>query len=234
MTDIVTTIAEKVATRLPPAVFLPREIRLKQRLIIILCLMLLAACAPLGPAGEPSATTAHTLPPIAATLPPTAAATLNPSPTPPPPGLTLDQLKNGAYILTSANNLKVTLKDGQFNTTESTGMVTAKGQMLGQAAIGDLDGDGVADAAIILVVDMGGSGTFHVLIAVLAQKGQAADLLLGDRVQENTLSIQAGKIVLDYVRQGPKDPMCCPSEHAQTTYQVQTGKLAVVSDQVLK
>jgi hypothetical protein len=128
----------------------------------------------------------------------------------------------------------VTLKDGKFNATDPTGMVTAKGQMLDQAAIGDLNGDGVPDAAIILAVDMGGSGTFHELIAVLAQKGQAADLLLGDRVQENTLSIHAGKIVLDYVRQGPSDPMCCPSEHAQTTYQLQDGKLVVVSDQVIK
>jgi len=217
-----------------PGSILFQEIPLKRRLIWMLCVLLLAACAPLGPAAQPVDTAVHTVPPLAATLPLPTAAPVSPTSTPAPAGLTLEQLKNETYTLSSASSLQVTLKDGKFTSPDITGKATVTGQMLDQAAIGDLDGDGVADAVVILAVNMGGSGTFHELIAVLAQKGQVADLLLGDRVQENTLSIQTGKIVLDYVRQGPNDPMCCPSEHAQTTYQLQNGKLAVVSDQVIK
>ena len=88
----------------------------------------------------------------------------------------------------------------------------------------------------VIAANFGGSGTFHELIAILSKNGQAvqtANLFLGDRIQEKQLTIQGGKIALDYLRSGPTDPMCCPSEHALTTYQLSSGQLSVLSDQVL-
>jgi len=198
---------------------------LKSRFFALFLVLLLAACAPQSPT-LPPADTATALPPL-----PTAVPTIPPSPT--PVELNLDQLKNATYTLMAINNVPVKLIDGKLNFSDPANNMNAEGQLIEPVAFGDLNGDGLKDAAVIIATNTGGSGTFHELIVVLAQKGQAADLQIGDRIQEKQLTIQDGKIILDYLRQGPKDGLCCPSEHAKTTYQFQNGKLEVLNDQVL-
>ncbi len=192
----------------------------------MLSLMLLAACAPLGPASQATDTPVPTNPPL-----PTATSTPNPTPT--PQGLTLEELKNATYTLSVIENVQVKLTDGKFKYSDATKMLNATGQMIEPAAFGDLNGDGLNDAALTIATNTGGSGTFHELIVVLAGQGQAADFMVGDRIQEKQLTIQDGKIILEYLRHGPKDGLCCPSEHARTVYQLQNGQLKVVSDQVI-
>lgn len=200
---------------------------MNRRFVVLFLVLLLAACTPLVPAAPtlPPADTATALPPL-----PTAVPTIPPSPT--PVELNLDQLKNATYTLMAINNVPVKLIDGKLNFSDPANNMNAEGQLIEPVAFGDLNGDGLKDAAVIIATNTGGSGTFHELIVVLAQKGQAADLQIGDRIQEKQLTIQDGKIILDYLRQGPKDGLCCPSEHAKTTYQFQNGKLVVLNDQV--
>lgn len=200
-----------------------------RRFFMLFLVMLLAACAPQSLTAAPTlppADTATALPPL-----PTAVPTVPPSPT--PVELNLDQLKNATYALMAINNVPVKLIDGKLNFSDPANNMKAEGQLIEPVAFGDLNGDGLKDAAVIIATNTGGSGTFHELIVVLAQTGQAADRLIGDRIQEKQLTIQDGKIILDYLRQGPKDGLCCPSEHAKTTYQFQNGKLVVLTDQVL-
>jgi hypothetical protein len=88
-------------------------------------------------------------------------------------------------------------------------------------AFGDLDGDGVYDAAVLLVENSGGSGSFVYLAAVLNQNGKAvneATTLLGDRAQVEELAIDEGKIDVKMLTHGPEDPMCCPSQESSETY----------------
>jgi hypothetical protein len=149
--------------------------------------------------------------------------------------INLELLRNFTYVLESSGGMQVTLIDGSFKVDDTAHNMTASGQLV-LSALGDLNGDGVPDAAVTLAANLGGSGTFHELIVVLSQDGkavQAADLFLEDRLQENKLSITDGLITLDAVRHGPHDPMCCPTEHAITVYRYQTGKLEVVSDKVV-
>jgi len=170
---------------------------LKSRFFALFLVLLLAACAPQSPT-LPPADTATALPPL-----PTAVPTLPPSPT--PVELNLDQLKNATYTLMAINNVPVKLIDGKLNFSDPANMINAVGQLIEPPAFGDLNGDGLKDAAVIIATNTGGSGTFHELIVVLAQKGQTADLQIGDRILEKQLTIQDGKIILDYLRQGPKD-----------------------------
>jgi hypothetical protein len=135
--------------------------------------------------------------------------------------------------LIATNNVPVKLVDGKLNFSDPANNLKVVGQLIEPPAFGDLNGDGLTDAVLIIAANTGGSGTFHELIVVLAQKGQAADLLVGDRIQEKQLTIQDGKIILEYLRAGKNDPLCCPSEHAKTTYQFQNGKLTVLTDQVI-
>ena len=194
---------------------------------IVLFMLLLTACAPV-------ATPVIAVPPS----PPTAAPTLVPATptimvpaTPVPAVPSLAQLKNATYTLSAANGLKVTLVDGKFEVSDAAKINTSRGQLLEPVAYGDVDGDGTADAVVIIAVNNGGSGTFHELIVLLASKGQAASRMMGDRIAEKKLSIQDGKISLDYLRAGPKDGLCCPSQRALTTLQYKNGELLVVSDQ---
>jgi hypothetical protein len=204
------------------------EIHLNRWLIIVLAGCLLAACTPPTAPATVMATATNT------PVPPTATVVL-PSPT--APALTLTQLKNMTYTLkASASAVPITLVDGKFQVSDTANNLRMSGALVEPVAFGDLDGDGVPDAAVIIATNNGGSGTFHELIAVLSKNGQpvqAANLILGDRISEKLLTIQGGKIALDYLRSGPKDPLCCPSEHALTTYHLAGGQLAVVNDQVL-
>lgn len=81
-------------------------------------------------------------------------------------------------------------------------------------AFGDLNGDGQTDAAVLLVSDSGGSGSFVYLAAVESRDGVAdnvATLFLGDRVQVKSLEVDGGRLVATLLSHAPDDPACCPS-----------------------
>jgi hypothetical protein len=143
---------------------------------------------------------------------PTAQATSSPG------GLTLDMLKNGIYH-TPAYDRTVTLVNGAYS--EGSGASAFSVQMLDLYALGDLNGDGKADAAILLAENGGGSGVFESLIAVIDQGGkphQESQAQLGDRVQIRSADISSGVIHLDMLVSGPNDPMCCPSVPQKQSY----------------
>ena len=79
---------------------------------------------------------------------------------------------------------------------------------------GDLDGDGRADAAVVLVSDSGGSGTYHYLAVVQSRDGKPANVatvLLGDRVQVRSLAIENGRLLMNLLAHAADDPACCPT-----------------------
>jgi hypothetical protein len=99
------------------------------------------------------------------------------------------------------------------------------------AATGDLNGDGVPDAAVVLATNSGGSGVFIDLAAVVVEEGQPVNVAitpLGDRVQINSLTIQDGQIIVDMVTHGPDDPMCCPTQQVVETYELQGYELVKI------
>ncbi|UCE30765.1 MAG: META domain-containing protein [Burkholderiales bacterium] len=95
-------------------------------------------------------------------------------------------------------------------------------------ARGDLDGDGVDEAAVMLTSHLGGTGVFH-YVAVVGQRGaenrNIDTRLVADRIQLRGMRIEKGGLVLDLVRAGPGDPSCCPSEVVTLEYRLQDGRL---------
>ena len=198
--------------------------------ILLLLVLLVPACTPtMTPVPSPSPTS--TLP-----LQPTPTNTVAvPTAQPASGGISTDNLRNFTYTLDSSGGMQVTLVNGSFEVNDIPNHLVASGQLV-HSALGDLNGDGVGDAAVTLAANFGGSGTFHELIVVLSQDGkavQAADKFLEDRLAEKRLSIADGLITLEMVRHGPSDPLCCPSENAVTVYRYDAGQVTVVSDQVL-
>ena len=154
------------------------------------------------------------LPATATPLPPVPSATpVTPTPAP----LTLDMLRNGTYYA-PAYKRTVKLVNGAY--TEGSGADQYSVQMLDTVAFGNLNTDGIGDAAILLVENGGGTGEFESLVAVVNAGGrptQAGQAELGDRVQIKSMTVDSGLIALDTLVQGPNDPMCCPSlPEAQT------------------
>jgi hypothetical protein len=144
----------------------------------------------------------------------TSAAVITDTPAGPPAAagsLTLDMLRNATYF-TPFYSRTVQLVNGSYS--EGSGATAFSVQMLNVYGFGDLNGDGKDDAAVILVENGGGSGSFESVIVVTNQGGaphQAGQAQLGDRVLVNSVDISSGVIHLDMVVQGPSDPLCCPS-----------------------
>ncbi|MBL8094677.1 MAG: hypothetical protein JNL73_10935, partial [Anaerolineales bacterium] len=150
----------------------------------------LSACVPnAGPTAPPASPTVETLPTTAPTALP---ATEVPAPTEtaaPATGLQIDQLRNAAYRFLYGPEQPVQLTDGvqPRDVSDPAGAdyrIASIGTIGEALALGDLNGDGADDAAVILTVDPDGTGVFYHLFVVLSDGGapaQAAEAFLGDR-----------------------------------------------------
>jgi len=144
-------------------------------------------------------------------------------------GLTLEALQNASYQ--GIYDEPVQLTDGQYEGEPfvpggaSRPTVTLHPEVY---ALGDLNGDGVADAVVILIENSGGSGNFRYLAAVINQNGTPVNIathFVGDREQSQAISIDGDEITLDMVAHGPDDPMCCPTQEVTKRYRLQGDQL---------
>ena len=184
---------------------------------ILVLLLAVLACnlQTAAPTSTPVVIIVTATPPVPTNTPvatSTPVATTTPiGPTAAPGGLTLAMLRNGTY-LTPYFNHTVTLVNGSYS--EGSGSNIFSVQMLDVYGFGDLNGDGIDDAAIILAENSGGSGTFESVLAILDQAGsplQVSQAQLGDRVLMKSVDISSGVIHLELVVHDPNDPLCCPS-----------------------
>ena len=87
--------------------------------------------------------------------------------------------------------------------------------------MGDLDGDGDDDAAVLLVADADDDRMFIYLGAVLNQNGTPVALgtvELGDRVKVDDLDIHDGQITVRMMTHTGDDPQCCPTLDAERSF----------------
>ena len=136
----------------------------------------------------------------------------------PPDAVSLE----AATILTEHTDTgTATLDDGEFRAPVAPGSASELVIRLSQWTLGDLDGDGIADAAAITIEDPGGSGNFRYLHALLNEEGELHDgdaVFLGDRIRVEGLSIHEGVITVALarpaagraVRRGAFDPRHSP------------------------
>jgi heat shock protein HslJ len=150
--------------------------------------------------------------------------------------LTEEALRNAEYRSEWTEDGMAQLVNGEYRKPIMEGSATEIVIRLVSVALGDLNGDGVADAAVVLVTDPGGSGTFYDLVTVLNRDGKpehVATVSLGDRAEIQTLSAESGQIVVRMITHGPNDPMCCPTQEVKQIYALQGDTLVQTSSQVL-
>ena len=140
----------------------------------------------------------------------------------PPPELSAAVLRSAPYSSQHVEEGQIRLANGIFQDTARRVSVF----FLPEYAAGDLDRDGVPDAAVVLATTTGGSGTFLDLALVLNQDGRpvnAATLFLGDRVAVDRIRIVEGEVQVDLTMHGPADPMCCPSVETTRRFRYESG-----------
>ncbi len=144
-----------------------------------------------------------------------------------PPSLSLETLRNAEYPSEFTQSGRALLRDGIYQEPDEKGSPFRVVVRLAPCiARGWLAGRDVA--AVVLFTNAGGSGTFFRLVVVEAgpRGPQAvAQTSLGDRIQLRALRFAGEDIVVDLVRQGPRDGLCCPTERASLRYALEAGDL---------
>ena len=127
------------------------------------------------------------------------------------------------------------LEDGEYREPAAPGSATETVvRFTHQVAYGELNGQPVA--AVVLVSDPGGSGTFYSLHIVGLEEGEPVELastFLGDRVDIDTLSVAANQVTVEMVVAGPQDPLCCPTQQVLQVYELHDGELQKTADEVV-
>lgn len=101
-------------------------------------------------------------------------------------------------------------------------------RLFGSVAYGDLNADGMEDAAVILQTHNGGNGDTKELAVLLNQSGQpynVSTVEVGSMAAVESLQIQSGEIIVSGRSLGPNDPLCCPSQLTIWHFQLKNGQL---------
>jgi heat shock protein HslJ len=202
--------------------------------VLMLSAVLLAACVPIEgmPVPAPATTTA---PPQAQVEAATAEVAATPVAEVEPveggviPG---DALMNATY--SGIYDEPFTLTEGLYESKPVEGDPARPIVQFveGAEVYGDLDKDGVEDAAVFLVERGGGSGAFTYVAAQLNRDGRPLDagaVRIEDRIQVKSAAMEDGQVVLDIVTQGPGDVACCGSHKVRKTYALQEGRLVEIA-----
>lgn len=120
--------------------------------------------------------------------------------TPPP----LDPT-NATYVIQGHS---VTLTNGRAEQEIAPGSASKLVTQVWSTAMGDLNGDGKTDTAVILTQDGGGSGTFYYVAAAVDGVGGTNGVLLGDRIApQNIQVLPSGDVLVNYAERKPDEPM---------------------------
>jgi hypothetical protein len=126
----------------------------------------------------------------------------------------------------------VTLANGRAEREAAPGSATkVVTSLTDRRASGDVDGDGRADAVVVLTHQPGGSGTFYYVAALLnTSAGVTATpaILLGDRIMVNALRLDGRAIVVELLDRAAGQPLTASPTVASTKrFEVDRGALVV-------
>jgi|GEM_PF-3892082 len=117
----------------------------------------------------------------------------------------------------------ITFKDGAYENKEMM-----EGGGIDNISLGDLNADGVVDAAFEITIFAGASGNAHYLCAIVATPDGPKvikPIYLGDGVKINNLKINSQKIIINMVFHGPNDLHNFPTMKKKLTFVFKDGNL---------
>lgn len=142
--------------------------------------------------------------------------------------LTPKDIKNAEYFIPNAGT-RVKLTNGTGKTGSGKNDDNYLEIWTNTFKFGDLNGDGLQDATVILSNNNGmSSHVFYDLAVVINKDGRPYNVTtedLGDNIVIESLSIKNGEIILRMKVHGTDDPACCPSTKKVVKYVLLNGKL---------
>jgi len=125
---------------------------------------------------------------------------------------------------------EIQLLNGRAEAQAAPGSATKiKTSVFGQPAFGDLTGDGIEDAALFLLRQPGGSGSFYYVTAAVNvnSKYQGTNaVLLGDRIAPQTIDIRNGVVIANYAERRSDESMTTPPSIGRSKYlAIKEGRL---------
>jgi hypothetical protein len=153
-------------------------------------------------------------------------------------GLTVEMLKNTTCsvcgemvtILATGKTIypirKFKLRNGRCSHAE--GFKFKLKDTVENTAIGDLDGDGIADGALIFGINTGGTGYSMYMCVFLDRAGKPVQVgyrSLGDRSRARSLTIKDKIITVDILERGADDTTADPTMHKISKFTVKGKKL---------
>lgn len=117
-------------------------------------------------------------------------------------------VKNSTYVIGKES---FTLVNGSLSKEIAPNSIVKNTlSIFGEPIYGDLNSDGVPDAAVMLVNNSGGSGTFFYAVLAIATGTTYTTtnaLLLGDRIAPQTVEIRDGRALYNYAERKANEPM---------------------------
>lgn len=114
-------------------------------------------------------------------------------------------------ITVSIGNEKFELKDGLAEQPAAPGSSTRNtARIVGEPALGDATGDAKPDAALVIVNEPGGSGTFYYAVVAVDHDGsyRATNVIaLGDRISPQSIDFSDGHFVYRFLERKPDESM---------------------------
>jgi len=144
---------------------------------------------------------------------------------------TVEELKNATYAGLGERVGPVTLANGRWTGTPPTLGAASRPsvELAGDfRVVGDLDGDGLEEAVVVLTYSSGGSGVLSFLAVVTRKDGtlrNVATIALGDRVQVRSARVDGGRLLVSAVRAGENDATCCPGDLVEWQWTLGGGRL---------
>jgi heat shock protein HslJ len=108
----------------------------------------------------------------------------------------------------------VTLVNGRSEVQAAPGSAaTVLTTVWEEPTVADLSGDGQDDAALVLVQQSGGSGTFYYLVVAIREGDGYRGIggaLLGDRILPQQISVEDDRVIVDYLARADDEAMATP------------------------
>ena len=144
---------------------------------------------------------------------------------------TVEELRNATYAGLGERLGPVTLANGRWTGAPPTLGAASRPsvELAGDfRVVGDLDGDGLEEAVVVLTYSSGGTGVLSFLAVVTREDGtlrNVATTALGDRVQVRSARVDGGRLLVSAVRAGENDAACCPGDLVEWQWTLGEGSL---------
>lgn len=144
-----------------------------------------------------------------------------------PAPITEESLRNATYRTETTESGTVTLEGGAYHATGTPGTPGELAIRFVDHAVGDLDGDGRDDAAVVLVEEAGDERLFRLHARLSDEDGGTRDVasrLLGDRIRIRGVRILDDLIATDLLIRAPGEPVAAPPSVPTTLGFALTGR----------